>query len=105
MYFSYLFFAATGALFQASNAAPTPTQPNAELEDRSLINRGLLSGIIGDVFSELNSLSPSATGTAGYSQAWSALTSVTPTASPTSPQQAISTLSAMFVKPLGVTYL
>lgn len=80
--------ALTGALIQASNAVPTPTQDHAaELEER-----GLVSDLVGD----LDNLAASATGTAAYTSALSLLTSATPTATPTAASQCISALSSVF---------
>jgi len=93
-----LVLAATGAFSQVSNAAPTPARQEADLKERQLLSvvDGLLTGVVGTVVSDLNSLPSSTTGTAGYATALELLQSVTPTASPTSPEQAISALSSIY---------
>ncbi|EMD00999.1 hypothetical protein BAUCODRAFT_191248 [Baudoinia panamericana UAMH 10762] len=90
--------AAAGTLIHQSNGAPTPTSNDASIIERGLIS-GLLgdaSGVVGTAVSKLNNLGSTSTGSAGYSSALSLLQSVTPTASPTDVQQASATLSAIF---------
>lgn len=75
------------AFFEHSNGVPTSAGGRVVLEKRAP----------GDIaFSELNDLSPSVTANDEYAIALSELQSVIPTASPTSPQQALSTLSALY---------
>lgn len=68
-------------------AAPTPTEQESNPEKRE---------VVGGVLSVVSNVAAGATGTNPYGTILSALTSVTPTASPTSPQQAMSSLSAIF---------
>ncbi|KAK4547442.1 hypothetical protein LTR36_001098 [Oleoguttula mirabilis] len=90
-----LLFAVSGALIQASNGAPPPVQGEVNLDERGLVS-GLPIGVLGSVISELNSLSPTATGTANYVSALTALASCSPTTAPTAVTQALSSLSAIY---------
>ncbi|KAK1074624.1 hypothetical protein LTR74_000867 [Friedmanniomyces endolithicus] len=84
----------TGALIQHTVAAPTPTQPEADLDERGVV--GGLIGVGGTAISNLNNLGSSGTGTAKYNSALSYLKTITPTATPTSPQQALAALSSIY---------
>ncbi|KAK3114140.1 hypothetical protein LTR53_007854 [Teratosphaeriaceae sp. CCFEE 6253] len=89
-----LLSAFTGAFLHAAIAAPTPTRIDADVVERGLV--GNLLGAVGSAISGLNKLGPSGTGTAGYSSALSLLKTVTPTATPASPQQALAALSTIY---------
>lgn len=73
--------------FGYSNSIPTFPEERASVEKRALSV---------PIFSKLNSLSPSATGDGDYAIALSELQFAIPTASPTSPQQALSSLSSIY---------
>ncbi|KAK0947255.1 hypothetical protein LTR29_001210 [Friedmanniomyces endolithicus] len=83
-----------GVLIQQAIAAPTPTQSDAELDERGVVGGPL--GVVGTAISNLNNLGSSGTGTANYNSALSYLKTITPTATPTSPQQALAALSSIY---------
>ncbi|KAK0289371.1 hypothetical protein LTR35_002568 [Friedmanniomyces endolithicus] len=89
-----LISAFSGTLIQHTIAAPTPTQHEAELGERGVV--GGLLGAVGTAISNLNKLGSSGTGTANYNSALSYLKTITPTATPTSPQQALAALSSIY---------
>ncbi|KAK1094378.1 hypothetical protein LTR48_000476 [Friedmanniomyces endolithicus] len=89
-----LISAFSGTLVQHTIAAPTPTQHEAELGERGVV--GGLLGVVGTAISNLNNLGSSGTGTANYNSALSYLKTITPTATPTSPQQALAALSSIY---------
>ncbi|KAK0254721.1 hypothetical protein B0A54_08588 [Friedmanniomyces endolithicus] len=89
-----LISAFTGALIQHTVAAPTPTQIEAGLDGRGVA--GGFLGVVGTAISNLSNLGPSGTGTANYNSALSYLKTITPTATPTSPQQALVALSSIY---------
>lgn len=77
-------FGATVLHFNLGHAAPTPTEDHADLQQR---------GLVGDAINDLNSVASGLTSGDVVDNLLEDLKLVTATAAPTSPEQAISTLS------------
>ncbi|TKA24974.1 hypothetical protein B0A50_06072 [Salinomyces thailandicus] len=96
MYAFLTHLAIAGSLIQAGVSLPTESPTQAELEERGLIGDvlGDLTGVVGGALAELQDLGPG--NGVPLKDVISTLKSVKPTATPTSPSQALAALSSIY---------